>query len=132
MAIIHYKLKQTHTAIRFAQQALSMREELYGSSTSLSSSSSNGHVDLADTLSLMGILNYEREEYNSSLNFSNRAYEMRKRLYPDGHLKIANSLYNLGLVYNKLGDEHKSTECLAKSYEMKKSYNEKKTGLFVE
>ena len=123
LAIIHLKQKKSFTAIRYAQQALRIRESLYGSLL-------DGHTDLADTLSLMGIIHYDLGEYSDSLGYSMRAYEMRKKLYTGNHPKIANSLYNLGLVYNKLGDEHKSTEYLSRSYEMKKSYFENKTGLY--
>lgn len=101
-------------AIRYAHKALEIRQKLndYGA-----------HSDVADTLSLLGILYFQNGDHQKSKGFSLEALRMRKIIYGENinHAKIANSYYNLGQVYGKLGDQLTSEDYLNKSFEMRRA-----------
>ena len=119
--------------IRYAHQLLDIQQRLNSSNiSSMGVITDPSSAELADALSLLGILYYQHGDYRQSEIFNKQAYDMRCAIYtgPRGHPKIANSLYNLGLVYAKLGEMNKSTEYFNKSYEMRKANFENKNRIF--
>ncbi len=53
---------------------------------------------------------YIRSDFNKSLEYKLKAYEMRKKLYDSDHPELAQSLHGLSVSYGRLGDENKALE----------------------
>ena len=64
---------------------------------------------MADDLNTMGIIHYFRSDFDSSTNYYGRSLEIKKKLRKKPY-SLAVSAYNLGMVYEDLGNIQKALE----------------------
>jgi tetratricopeptide (TPR) repeat protein len=71
-------------------------------------------------LNNLGLLWYNKKDFDKALDFYNQSFEIYKRIYQNqDHPNIAASLNNFGLVWNKK-DFDKALDFYTQSFEMKK------------
>lgn len=117
LGVANLKLDKLNKALEYAKESLQMRRKLY---------ETEDREEIADTLNFLGMLYFKLKEYEASKRYLLQAFEMRKKIYHEAHPNVANTLYNLGAVYEKLGDSKKSSDCFSKFYKLKKLTFEKK------
>ena len=79
---------------------------------------------LARALYQVGWSNYLLGNGRASLDYLNRAYNMRLIMFSSAnHVDMAQSLFGIGAVYNLLGDYESELEFSMRSLEMRKSYS---------
>jgi len=81
-------------ALKFIQQAMTIREEIQG----------NTHENTAESYHIMGLLHFEKGNYQKALEHYQQALNIRKKTLGNNHADTANSYNNIGLVYNSMGD----------------------------
>ena len=77
---------------------------------------------LASLLARMGSYNtVVRCNYKQSLQYYQEALEMLRAIYSGNHPDVTNSLNNIGLVYNSLGEHTKALQYYQEALEMRKA-----------
>ncbi|MCB9187135.1 MAG: tetratricopeptide repeat protein [Flavobacteriales bacterium] len=73
----------------------------------------------SNAFEVIGIANWVKADYSAAIEAHSKAFDIRKQIdYKDG---IANSLNNLGLIYQGLGDKNTAVELYLNALEMAKS-----------
>ncbi|XWN35587.1 MAG: sister chromatid cohesion protein PDS5 [Roseivirga sp.] len=98
---IHEKLEDYPKALAHYEQALAMQQALHGE---------QAHEEVAQSFFHTGVICYKLERYAEALGHHEQALTMRQRLYAENHLSLAQSLYSVGLVQDRLGDSDKALE----------------------
>lgn len=84
-----------------------------------------GHIEAAKVLNNIGLLYYRMGDYNKSKDYFEQAYEMKKKIWPEGRSLLASSLANVALLSTYAGDyedaEKKFLEALAMQEENKEN-----------
>ena len=66
---------------------------------------------------------YAKFDMEKSLQLDLKAFELRKRMFPNNHSQISESYYNIGVSCGKLGEHSKSLEYKIKAFELKCTLN---------
>ena len=111
LAMTNYKKNQIEEAIRIAHLACDM----HGNFSEIINS------NMADTVNLLGVLYFEKTDYRNAEAYFLKAYEMRVNINND-RPKIADSYFNLGRVYLKLGNHKMSDYYFTKCHEIGRSF----------
>jgi len=87
--------RDLNEAIPLGQEAVTMHRGLWGAQP---------YPDFADSLNDLGLMLYDKRDYDQSLQLLRDSMAMYRRLFGDKHPEIALSLSNIGLVLNDKGD----------------------------
>ena len=86
-------------------------ESLTSFKKSLELSQSQGVKDCVDTICWMGRIYREKNEYNSALDCFIRARSSMESLVGKSHIRVAEILQNLGVLYDDMGKFEESLGC---------------------
>ena len=87
--MVMYYLGEHQEALRFYENALEIRQELF----------SPTHADIAKTNNWIGITYGEICEYKKELLSHEKALEIQQQSLPSYHLDLAKSYNNIGILY---------------------------------
>lgn len=110
LANCHSALGATADALPLADQALSLRRELFGEK----------HPDIATSLGNLASYHNELGKPRRALELATEALAMRRELFGDKHLDIAISLNNLVLYHDGLGNPRRALELATEALAMRR------------
>lgn len=96
------------TSIRYQEQALSIRKELFG----------DDHRDTAASYNNVGSTYGQLGAHKEALEFVQKALELSRKRFGDNHRDTAASYNNVGNAYGRLGDQHNSLKYLRKAHDI--------------
>lgn len=101
LGIAYWNNGNTDLSLQYLQNALNIREELYG----------KNHPEVADSYNNIGLVNAEINTFASVIYFNN-ALKVYRSIYSENHPKIALVLNNLALQYDAQEDYTQALENL--------------------
>ena len=119
------QLAISHRSVGDYKQAIQLFLQSFETLLNYFSQHSNidGAIDLADSLSNLGKLFFDLGDFKKSLDYSFKAYEMRRKLYEQNIPSLADSLIDsidsLATTFNSLGEYKPALEYFLSSLEMK-------------
>jgi tetratricopeptide (TPR) repeat protein len=103
--------RDLNAAIPLAENALAMHRELWGSQP---------HPDYAATLNDLGLMLYDKGDYDQSLRLLEESMAMDRRLLGDKHPEIATELNNIASVLQDKGDLSGAEAAYRQSLDMRR------------
>jgi tetratricopeptide (TPR) repeat protein len=102
IGLTYDKKGDTHTALRYLQEALLMRRISLG----------ERHIDVAPTLTTIGIILYRSNKFTIAMDLLNEALGIRLSVLGRDHRDIAFTMYNIALIHQKQGSLAEAIKCL--------------------
>ena len=97
--------KEWDAAISVLSEAWRSSRESYG----------ENHIFVAQTLDLLGLVQFSTAEIKSAVVSFKGALQIYLKVHGEGHEDVANSVYNIGLVREVKGDYENAWTCCSKS-----------------
>ncbi|EAR87128.2 tetratricopeptide repeat protein (macronuclear) [Tetrahymena thermophila SB210] len=111
----YFKQRKRKEALQYFEQSLEIRERLF----------KYDHIDTANTLFKISYCQFVNNEIKLAYDFSYRALIMRLKLFKNSnHPDIADSLNDLGLRCQNLGDNKKAMDLIQKAIDMLEAINQ--------
>uniref|UniRef100_A0A1I7YE11 Kinesin light chain n=1 Tax=Steinernema glaseri TaxID=37863 RepID=A0A1I7YE11_9BILA len=105
LALLYSNLNKHKEAINYLNEALEIREKVYGES----------NIVVAGTLNNLAVLYGKRRRYKDAEPLCRRALDIKRSCFGDDHPEIAKQLNNLGLLCLSQGKYDEAEECYSKA-----------------
>ncbi|KAK0408883.1 hypothetical protein QR680_004221 [Steinernema hermaphroditum] len=111
LALLYSNMNKHKEAINHLNEALEIREKVYGES----------NIVVAGTLNNLAVLYGKRRRYKDAEPLCRRALDIKKDCFGDDHPEIAKQLNNLGLLCLSQGKFDEAEECYSRALQIYES-----------